>query len=140
VQTPERLLVVPAGHEKDMLLLLLSSDQWRSRVLEAREADDFEFPPYRAVFEAAELNAPDRLDEIAARTFESLKAEGIGERSADEMFQNASDRFDAKRLDQDVKEMRQMIMLAREEEKVPILVEFQRPVARRNERPTYHRA
>ena len=120
---------------------MFSADSWRQRVLDGVEAEDIEFPQYRAVFEAIELDAPDRLDEIAARTYESLKSEGLGERSADEMFLGALNRLEAKRLDREVASMRGMIPLAREEDKAQLIVEFQQLVKRRNtKRPTYNLA
>src|SRR2546425_9672179 len=44
--------------------------------------------PYRAVFEALAEDAPERLDETAARACELLKAEGLGGRAPDELFRS----------------------------------------------------
>src|SRR5207245_2825213 len=44
---------LPTSAEKALLLLLLEGDPWRAKVLEAVDAEEFEFPAYRAVFEAA---------------------------------------------------------------------------------------
>jgi hypothetical protein len=61
---------------------MLAGEPWKTRVTEAVDPEEFEFPPYRAVFEALADNAPDRLDETAARAYEALQAEaqaGAGE-------------------------------------------------------------
>src|SRR5256885_17221263 len=68
---------LPTSAEKALLLLLLEGEPWRGKVLEAVNAEEFEFPAYRAVYEAAQADAPDRLDETAARAYEDLKAEGL---------------------------------------------------------------
>src|SRR5260370_20348757 len=75
---------MPANAEKALLLLLLGGDPWRARVLEAVHDDDFEFPAYRAVFQAVAENAPERLDETAPRANADPKAEGTHESEAAE--------------------------------------------------------
>lgn len=137
----DRPTALPAGAEKALLLLLFLGDPWRERVLEAADADDFEFPAYRAVFEALALDAPDRLDETAARAFEALKAEGMGDRSADEMFQRALNWIEAGRLDRDIAGLQREIPLAPEDQKPQLVVELTKLVKLRNtKRPTYHLA
>jgi DNA primase len=134
-------LVLPAGAERALLLLLLAGDPWRSRVLEAVDALDIEFPAYRAVFEALEHDAPDRLDETAARAFEALKAEGLGDRRPDDMFQKAVDWMEANRLDRDIAGLKREIPLAPEADKPRLVVELKKLVSLRNtKRPTYHLA
>ncbi len=137
----DRPTPLPAGAEKALLLLLLSGEPWRARVLEAVDADDFAFPAYRAVFEALELDAPERLDETAARAFEALKAEGVGDRSADEMFQRALNWMEAGRLDRDIAGLQREIPRAPEDQKPQLVVELSKLVKLRNtKRPTYHPA
>jgi DNA primase len=138
---PDRLTVLPAGAEKALLLLLLAGDPWSTRVGEAVDAEDFAFPPYRAVFEAVTENAPDRLDETAARAFEALKAEGLGGRTPDEMFQLALNWLEAGRLDRDIAGLKREIPLAPEADKTRLVVELGKLVKLRNaKRPTYHLA
>ena len=141
VRQSERSLPLPAGAEKALLLLLLSGEPWSTRVIEAVDADDFEFPAYRAVFEALELDAPERLDETAARAFESLKAEGVGDRSADDMFQRALNWIEAGRLDRDIAALQREIPLTPEDQKPQLVVELSKLVRLRNtKRPTYNLA
>jgi len=138
---PLEPLTLPAGAEKALLLLMLAGDPWRSRVLEAVDVEDVEFPAYRAVFEALMHDAPDRLDETAARAFEALKAEGLGDRTPDEMFQKAVDWIEANRLDRDIAGLKREIPLAPEAEKPRLVVELKKLVGLRNtKRPTYHLA
>jgi DNA primase len=140
-KSQDRQVVFPAGAEKALLLLLLAGDEWRVRVLEVVDADDFDFPAYRAVFEALAHDAPDRLDETAARAFEALKAEGMGDRSPDEMFQRALNWIEGGRLDRDIAGLQREIPLAPEDQKAQLVVELSKLVKLRNtKRPTYHLA
>src|SRR5207245_2784377 len=88
---------LPASAEKALLLLLLEGEPWKARVLEAVDPEEIEFPAYRAVFEALAEDAPERLDETAARACELLKAEGLGGRRPDELFERAVNWVEARR-------------------------------------------
>jgi hypothetical protein len=93
------------------------------------------------VFEALAEDAPDRLDETAARAFEALKAEGLADRSADEMFQRAVNWIEAGRLDRDIAGLQREIPLAPEDDKPRLVVELSKLVKLRNtKRPTYNLA
>src|SRR5947208_8767564 len=80
---------LPSSAEKALLLLVLEGEPWKARVLEAVDPEEIEFPPYRAVFEALAEDAPERLDETAARAGELREAEGLGVRAQDELFEGA---------------------------------------------------
>jgi hypothetical protein len=132
---------LPAGAEKALKLLRHAGEPWRARVLKAVDPDDFVFPAYRAVFEALADDAPDRLDETAARAFEALKAEGLADRSPDEMFQRAVNWIEAGRLDRDIAGLQRDIPLAPEDDKPRLVVELSKLVKLRNtKRPTYNLA
>src|SRR3989441_2412542 len=77
-QPPNHLTALPASAEKALLLLLLEGDPWRSRVTEAVDPEEFEFLPYRAVFEAVADDAVLALDDTSARAYEQLTAGGPG--------------------------------------------------------------
>jgi DNA primase len=129
---------LPAGAEKSLLLLLLSGDQWRSKVLGAVRAEDIEFPAYHAVFEAVAENAPDRLDDTAARAYEDLKAEGLGGREPDPLFEWAVNWIEARRLERQVEELKRALPLAAVDEQDRMVREMQRLVLERNRRfPQY---
>src|SRR5882672_10299889 len=66
--------LLPSSAEKSLLILMLAGEPWRSRVVEAVDSEEIEFPVYRLVFDALADDAPDRLDETAARAYESLQA------------------------------------------------------------------
>jgi DNA primase len=121
---PDALL--PATAEKMLLLLLLAGDPWRARVREAVDAEDFEFPPYRAVFEAVVDDAPDRLDETAARAYEALRAEGLGAHDADASFERAVNWIEARRLERELEQLDRAIPLARADEQPQLLAEKRR--------------
>src|SRR5437667_6190270 len=93
---------LPASAEKALLLLLLEGEPWKARVLEAVDPEEIEFPPYRAVFEALAEDAPERLDETAARACELLKAEGLAGRAPDELFERAVNWIEARRLEREI--------------------------------------
>jgi len=120
---PEEL---PATAEKALLLLLLEGEPWASRVREAVDAEELEFPAYRAVFEALVDDAPDRLDGTAARTFEALKAEGLGGREPDPVFEKAVGWLEARRLEREIERIDGMIPLAAPEEQPELLAEKRR--------------
>jgi DNA primase len=117
---------LPPGAEKALLLLLLAGEPWRSRVLEAVDAEDIEHPVYRAVFEAEEDNAPDRLDETAARAFEHLRAEGLEGRAPDVVFTRAVDWIEARRLEREIDKLDREIPLASADEQPQLLAEKRR--------------
>jgi hypothetical protein len=117
---------------------MMSGEPWRSRVVEAVDAEEFEFPLYRTVFEALADDAPDRLDETAARAYESLQAEGLGAEQPDVVFERAVNRIDARRLDREIERINRALPLASDEEKATLAHEKQRLAAERNaKRPTY---
>jgi DNA primase len=126
------LPALPASAEKSLLLLMLEGDPWKARVTEAVEPEDIEFPAYRAVFEALVDDAPDRLDETAARAFETLKAEGLGGRLPDELFDGAVRWLDARRLERVYEDLERQLPLAAEEEKVRLVLEMKRVAAEKS--------
>ena len=133
---------LPSNAEKALLSLLLESDPWRARVLEAVRAEDFEFPAYRAVFQAVAENAPERLDETAARAYEELKAAGTrgreGEGDADRLFERAVNWVEARRIERQVDELKRALPLASVAEQDRMVRELQRLVLERNRRfPQY---
>jgi hypothetical protein len=117
-----------------LLLLVLEGEPWKSRVLEAVDAEDFEFPPYRAVFETLVDDAPDRLDETAARAFEGLKADGLGAREPDELFTRAVSWIEARGLERQVRAIDREIPLASEDQKLQLVLEKKRLSAEMNAR------
>ena len=117
---------LPAGAEKSLLVLLLSGEPWRARVLEAVDPEDIEHPVYRAVFEAEADNAPERLDETAARAFERLRAEGLEGRAPDEVFARGVDWIDARRLAREIDKLDREIPLASADEQPHLLAEKRR--------------
>jgi len=137
---------LPSSIEKSLLLVMMAGEPWRSKVVEAIDSDEFEFPPYRAVFEALADDAPDRLDETAARAYEALQAEAQsgagggagGDRTPDAMFEQAVNWLEARRLDRAIERINREIPLATEDEKARLANEKKRLAAERNaKRPTY---
>jgi DNA primase len=134
---------LPSSAEKALVLLMIAGEPWRSKVVEAIDGDEFEFPPYRAVFEALADDAPDRLDETAARAYEALQAEvqagaGAADRTPDAMFEQAVNWLEARRLDRAIERINREIPLATEDEKARLANEKKRLAAERNaKRPTY---
>jgi hypothetical protein len=129
---------LPPGAEKALLLLMLAGDPWSARVREAVDGEEFEFPAYRAVFEALAEDAPDRLDDTAARAFEQLRAEGLGVRDPDETFTHAVNWLEARRLAREIDRIDREIPLAADEEKLQLVLEKQRLAGEMNARaPRY---
>jgi DNA primase len=137
------LPALPSSAEKTLLLLMLAGEPWKSKVVEAIDPEEFEFPPYRAVFEALADDAPDRLDETAARAYEALQADAQAgaaatDRTPDAMFEQAVNWLEARRLDRAIERINREIPLATEDEKARLANEKKRLAAERNaKRPTY---
>jgi len=138
---PVRPSALPSSAEKSLLLLMLAGEPWKARVIEAVDPEEIEFPPYRAVFEALADDAPDRLDETAARAYETLQAEtqaGDADRSPDALFEQAVNWLEARRLDRAIERINREIPLATEDDKARLANEKKRLAAERNaKRPTY---
>ena len=123
---------LPSNAEKVFLQLLLEGEPWRSRVRDAVDPEDFEFPAYRTVYEAVLDDAPDRLDDTAARVYERLKAEGLGGIEADAAFAQAVNWMEARHLDRELDRLEREIPLAQGDEQVRLVMEKKRLSAERN--------
>src|SRR5436853_5565167 len=60
---------LPASAEKALVLLMLEGEPWKSRVVEAVDPEELEFPPYRAVFESVADDAVLAHDDTSARAY-----------------------------------------------------------------------
>jgi hypothetical protein len=117
---------------------MMSGDPWKSRVIEAVDSEEIEFAVYRILFEALADDAPDRLDETAARAFESLQAEGLGSDQPDALFERAVNQLEARRLDREIERINRALPFASDAEKANLAHEKVRLAAERNaKRPTY---
>src|SRR2546428_1160395 len=129
---------LPSNVEKALLQLMMAGEPWKPRVQDAIASEEIEFPPYRAAFEALADDAPDRLDETAARAYESMQAEGLGTDQPDVMFERSVNRLEARRLDREIERINRAIPFASDDEKASLAHEKQRLAAERNaKRPTY---
>jgi len=128
----------PSNAEKALLLLMLVSDEWKSRVLAVVDAENFAFSPYRAVFEALADGRPDVLDGVSARVLESLQGETLGDRSADETFEKAIDWIEGDRKTREITRIKREMTVAPEGDKARLLGEIKTLAAERNAiRPTW---
>ncbi|HJS44246.1 MAG TPA: DNA primase [Gemmatimonadales bacterium] len=125
--------------EKMTLLVMLSGRDWTTKVLDRVDAENMTFEPYRAVFEAIAEGRPDRLDHINARTFESLQAEGLGNRTPDEVFDWVDRWFEADRKTRQIRIIDRNIALTGDpDEKSRLVLDKQRLTKQRNaQRPTW---
>lgn len=134
----QSLPAMPANAERALILTMLQSDAWRARVLERVDPEEFEHPIYRAVFEAVAEARVAELDGAAARVYETLRAEPVGEGEPDALFDRAVNWIDARRLDRELDRLERELPLADEDEKGRLAMEKQRIAAERNRiRPTY---
>ena len=137
-QPPPSSTVLPSNAEKSLLILMLSGEPWRARVVEAIDADEIEFPVYRTVFEALADDAPDRLDETAARAYESLQAEVLRDEQPDVAFERSVNWLEARRLDREIARKQQEIDLAPEADKTRLTLEKRALANERNaKRPSW---
>jgi DNA primase len=123
---PTRLTALPASAEKALLLLLLEGEPWKSRVTEAVDPEEFEFPPYRAVFEAVADDAVLALDDTSARAYEALKAEGLGGRDPNDLYERAVNWIEARRLERQLEQLDAQLPFESPERQVSLIAEKRR--------------
>jgi len=117
---------LPASAEKALVLLLLAGEPWRARVVEAIDAEELEFPPYRAVFEAVADDAVLALDATSARAYEQLKGEGLGARDPNEMYELAVNWIEARRLERHLAQLDEQLPFESPERQMSLLAEKRR--------------
>ncbi|HEX4575358.1 MAG TPA: DNA primase [Gemmatimonadales bacterium] len=120
------LVALPASAEKALVLLLLEGGPWRPRVLEAVDPEEFEFPPYRAVFEAVADDRVLALDDTSARAYEELQAEGLGGRDPNEMYEVALNWMEARRLERQLLELDEQLPFENPERQASLIAEKRR--------------
>ena len=118
--------VLPASAEKALLLLMLEGEPWLSRVTEAVDPEELEFPPYRAVFESVADDAVLALDDTSARAYEQLKAEGLGARDPNEMYELAVNWMEARRLERQLEQLDDQLPFESPERQASLIAEKRR--------------
>src|SRR5947207_1597179 len=118
--------VLPASAEKALLLLMLEGEPWLSRVTEAVDPEELEFPPYRAVFESVADDAVLALDDTSARAYEQLKAEGLGARDPNEMYELAVNWMEARRLERQLEQLDDQLPFETPERQASLIAEKRR--------------
>jgi len=117
---------LPASAEKALLLLMLEGEPWTSRVTEGVDPAEFEFPPYRAVFEAVADDAVLALDETSARAYEQLKAEGLEGRDPNELYERAVNWIEARRLERQLEQLDDRLPFESPERQASLIAEKRR--------------
>ncbi|MGH7547925.1 MAG: DNA primase [Gemmatimonadales bacterium] len=120
------LTALPASAEKALLLLMLDGEPWKSRVVEAVDPEEFEFAAYRDVFEAVADDAVLSLDETSARAYELLKAEGVGERDPNELYERAVNWIEARRLERTLEQLDRRLPFESPEGQMSLIAEKRR--------------
>jgi len=123
---------LPASAERALLVVMLQGDAWRARVLEKVDPEEIEQPVYRAVFEALAEQTPERLDGAAARTYETLRAEGVRGGEPDALLERAVNWIEARRLGRELERLEREIPLASGAEQDRLVRDVQRVSAERN--------
>jgi DNA primase len=117
---------LPSSAEKALLLLMLEGEPWKSRVVEAVDREELEFPPYRAVFESVADDAVLALDDTSARAYEQLKAEGLGHRDPNEMYERAVNWLEARRLERQLEQLDDQLPFESPERQASLIAEKRR--------------
>ena len=117
---------LPASAEKALLLLMLEGEPWLSRVTEAVDPEELEFPPYRAVFESVADDAVLALDDTSARAYEQLKAEGLGARDPNEMYELAVNWMEARRLERQLEQLDEQLPFESPDRQASLIAEKRR--------------
>ena len=131
-------LPAPSNAERAVLLVLMSGEPWRGRVLEAVNADVFEFPAYREVFEAVRLDTPLELDGNAARVYEELLRMHPEASELGTIFDEGMKRITSRSLDRRIESIDRELSVASDAEKAALVAMKQQVTAQRNAvNPTY---
>jgi DNA primase len=96
---------LPASAEKTFLLLMFEGEEWKRRVIDAVDPEEFEFLPYREVFEAIADDAVLALSETSARAYELLRGEGLGDRDPNTLYERAVNWIEARRLERQLEQI-----------------------------------
>jgi len=124
--------------EKALLLVMLSSDAWRARVLSEIDRENFSSDLYRSVFDAVAENRPERLDETSARALEELQGTGLGVATPDDVFAWALNSIEADRKSREIALLQREIDLAPEDQKLRLTLQKRALTDERNaKRPTW---
>jgi len=123
---PDGPTALPSSAEKALVLLMLEGEPWKSRVVDAVDPEELEFPPYRAVFESVADDAVLALDDTSARAYEQLKAEGLGRRDPNEMYELAVNWMEARRLERQLEQLDDQLPFESPERQVSLLAEKRR--------------
>lgn len=123
---PPSSTVLPSNAEKALLLLLLEGEPWRARVIDAVDPEEFEFAPYRAVFESVADDAVLALDDTSARAYEHLKAEGLGGRDPNDMYEVAVNWMEARRLERELERLDDRLPFESPERQASLIAEKRR--------------
>ncbi|HEV2671472.1 MAG TPA: hypothetical protein VGU74_10280, partial [Gemmatimonadales bacterium] len=128
----------PEPIEKAILRVMLSSEDWKSRVLAEIDRENFASEVYRSVFDALAENSPDRLDGMSARALEELQAAGPGIDTPDDLFVWAVTKIEADRKSREIWRIQREIDLAPEADKLRLTLEKKALAHERNaKRPTW---
>ena len=124
--------------EKVLLLVMLSSDEWRARVLSEIDRENFSSDLYRSVFDALAENSPERLDGTSARALEELQGTGLGVATPDDLFAWALNSIEADRKSREIALLQREIDLAPEDDKLRLTLQKRALTNERNaKRPTW---
>ncbi len=124
--------------EKVLLLVMLSSDAWRARVLSEIDRENFSSDLYRSVFDALAENSPERLDGTSARALEELQGTGLGVATPDDLFAWALNSIEADRKSREIALLQREIDLAPEDDKLRLTLQKRALTNERNaKRPTW---
>jgi hypothetical protein len=93
---------------------------------DAVDAEEFEFPPYRAVFEGIADDAVLALDDTSARAYEELKAEGLGARDPNTMYEMAVNWLEARRLERQMEQLDDQLPFETPERQASLIAEKRR--------------
>jgi DNA primase len=130
--------VPPNPIEKAILRVMLSSEDWKARVLAEVDRENFTSDLYLSVFDALAENSPDRLDGMSARALEELQATGPGIDTPDDLFVWAVSKIEADRKSREIWRLQREIDLASEPEKTRLTLEKRALANERNaKRPTW---
>jgi DNA primase len=129
--------VLPNDLQKALIQLVLVDSSWRERVLDQVEAQDFEDPTYRSIYEALSEDRLDGLDDVTAAVAEGLREEVLAALNselfdADSVFERAVNDLQANRVTRFIELRKREIPFLSEDEKLSRVREIAELTKQRN--------
>ena len=116
---------LPQNKEKWFVLLAMEGSPWIERVLQLAKPEQIQFPPYREVLSALAKGNLEDLDEIPARTYETLRSQGLRPFTPEQVYDDLLKTPDVLRLKSELWDVDRQIPLLQGSEQEKLILRKQ---------------